>query len=218
MIRLEHVTKTFPETNTEVLSDLNFYMEPGELCFLKGKSGCGKTTMLRLLLRDILPDNGIICVNGKNLIEMNQKEVPYYRRKIGAIFQEHALIKDKNVFENVALTRYVAGVADKSLTLHVSHALRMVGMEKYYNCYPSQLSGGEQQKVAIARALVGNPILIIADEPTRNLDVENSRRIMQLLEDIHDILGITMLIATHDYEAIKGLPGRVFHLEDHHSI
>lgn len=214
MIRLEHVTKRFSDTETPILHNVNFYMKPGELCFLEGSSGSGKTTLLRLLMRDLVPDEGAIYVNGKNLMQMEKKQIPYFRRNLGVVFQDYKLIENKTIFENVALTRYVTGGADKNLTMHVYRALRMVGMENNYKRYPEQLSGGEQQRVAIARALVGNPSIILADEPTRNLDSNHSREIMQLLVEIHKLLGLTMLIATHDEDAIVGLAGRVFHLTD----
>lgn len=212
MIRLEHVTKKFQATDTIALSNISLYIKPGELCFIKGSSGSGKTTLFRTLMKDLIPDEGLIYVNGKNLMQIEKKQIPYFRRNFGVVFQDYKLIDSKNIFENVALTRYVTGVADKNLTLHVYRALRIVGMENDYKRYPKQLSGGEQQRVAIARALVGNPTIILADEPTRNLDPEKSREIMELLVEIHKQLGTTMLIATHDDNAIAGLEGRVFNL------
>lgn len=212
MIRLEHVTKKFQATDTIALSNISLYIKPGELCFIKGSSGSGKTTLFRTLMKDLIPDEGLIYVNGKNLMQIEKKQIPYFRRNFGVVFQDYKLIDSKNIFENVALTRYVTGVADKNLTLHVYRALRIVGMENDYKRYPKQLSGGEQQRVAIARALVGNPTIILADEPTRNLDPEKSREIMELLVEIHKQLGTTMLIATHDDNAIAGLEGSVFNL------
>lgn len=213
MVRLERVTKIFHDTDTVVIKDLDFYMKPGELCFLKGKSGCGKTTLLRLLLGELKADEGNVYVNGKNLAQIDRKQLPYYRRNIGFIFQDYKLIEDMDIFQNVALTKYVSGVANRNVTVQVAHALRMVGLEDYYKRYPGELSGGERQRVAIARALVGNPMLVLADEPTGNLDPAGSRAIMELLVQIHDMLGITMLVATHDNEAIEGIPGMVFDLD-----
>ena len=213
MVRLERVTKIFHDTDTVAIKDLDFYMKPGELCFLKGKSGCGKTTLLRLLLGELKADEGNVYVNGKNLAQIDRKQLPYYRRNIGFIFQDYKLIEDMDIFQNVALTKYVSGVANRNVTVQVAHALRMVGLEDYFKRYPGELSGGERQRVAIARALVGNPMLVLADEPTGNLDPAGSRAIMELLVQIHDMLGITMLIATHDNEAIEGIPGMVFDLD-----
>ncbi len=213
MVRLERVTKIFHDTDTVAIKDLNFYMKPGELCFLKGKSGCGKTTLLRLLLGELKADEGNVYVNGKNLAQIDRKQLPYYRRNIGFIFQDYKLIEDMDIFQNVALTKYVSGVANRNVTVQVAHALRMVGLEDYFKRYPGELSGGERQRVAIARALVGNPMLVLADEPTGNLDPAGSRAIMELLVQIHDMLGITMLVATHDNEAIEGIPGMVFDLD-----
>lgn len=213
MVRLERVTKIFHDTDTVAIKDLDFYMKPGELCFLKGKSGCGKTTLLRLLLGELKADEGNVYVNGKNLAQIDRKQIPYYRRNIGFIFQDYKLIEDMDIFQNVALTKYVSGVANRNVTVQVAHALRMVGLEDYFKRYPGELSGGERQRVAIARALVGNPMLVLADEPTGNLDPAGSRAIMELLVQIHDMLGITMLVATHDNEAIEGIPGMVFDLD-----
>ena len=213
MVRLERVTKIFHDTDTVAIKDLDFYMKPGELCFLKGKSGCGKTTLLRLLLGELKADEGNVYVNGKNLAQIDRKQLPYYRRNIGFIFQDYKLIEDMDIFQNVALTKYVSGVANRNVTVQVAHALRMVGLENYFKRYPGELSGGERQRVAIARALVGNPLLVLADEPTGNLDPAGSRAIMELLVQIHDMLGITMLVATHDNEAIEGIPGMVFDLD-----
>ena len=212
MVRLERVTKIFHDTDTVAIKDLDFYMKPGELCFLKGKSGCGKTTLLRLLLGELKADEGNVYVNGKNLAQIDRKQLPYYRRNIGFIFQDYKLIEDMDIFQNVALTKYVSGVANRNVTVQVAHALRMVGLENYFKRYPGELSGGERQRVAIARALVGNPMLVLADEPTGNMDPAGSRAIMELLVQIHDMLGITMLVATHDNEAIEGIPGMVFDL------
>ena len=213
MVRLERVTKIFHDTDTVAIKDLDFYMKPGELCFLKGKSGCGKTTLLRLLLGELKADEGNVYVNGKNLAQIDRKQLPYYRRNIGFIFQDYKLIEDMDIFQNVALTKYVSGVANRNVTVQVAHALRMVGLENYFKRYPGELSGGERQRVAIARALVGNPMLVLADEPTGNMDPAGSRAIMELLVQSHDMLGITMLVATHDNEAIEGIPGMVFDLD-----
>lgn len=213
MIRLEHVTKRFSDTDTEVFRDLSFYLAPGELCFLRGASGCGKTTLLRLLLGELTADEGTVTVGGKDLGRLSHRELPFYRRGIGFVFQDYRLLEDRNVFQNVALTRYATGTAGRDLTLQVAHALRMVGMEDAFLRRPDELSGGEMQRVAIARALVGNPVLLLADEPTGNLDPMNSREVMELLATIHRKQNMTMVIATHDGAAIEGIQGKIFDME-----
>lgn len=216
MIRLEHVTKIYQDTGTVALKDVSLYMKPGQLGFLRGESGSGKTTLLRLLLGELQADEGAVYVNGRDLAHMDKKQIPYYRRNLGFVFQDYKLVEDMDIYQNVALARYITGAMDKSVTIQVAHALRMVGLEDCYKRYPRQLSGGERQRVAIARALVGNPMLILADEPTGNLDPDNSRLIMELLAMLHDKLGITMLIATHDEQAIEGIEGLIYDMEGCH--
>lgn len=213
MIRFENVSKIFHDTGTQVFKNFNFYMEPGGLCFITGKSGCGKTTLLRLIMKDIEPDEGKIFVNGKDLSTISARQLPYYRRELGLIFQDYRLVSDKNIFNNVALSKYAAGIFGREVTLQVAYALRMVGLEALYERFPDELSGGEKQRAGIARAIVGNPQIILADEPTGNLDSENSRKIMELLVRLHDMLNITMLIVTHDMDAIRGLHGERFSLD-----
>ena len=207
MIRFKNVSKIFPDTQTQVFKDFNFYMEPGGLCFIMGRSGCGKTTLLRLIMKDIEPDEGKIFVNGRDLSAIKPRQLPYYRRELGLIFQDYRLVGDKNIFNNVAISRYVSGIFGKEVTRQVAYALKMVGLESLYERFPDELSGGEKQRAGIARAIVGSPKIILADEPTGNLDPENSRKIMELLVRLHDMLNITMLIVTHDIDAIKGLHG-----------
>ena len=213
MIRLENVSKIYYDTGTQVYKNFNFYVEPGGLYFITGKSGCGKTTLLRLIARDIEPDEGRILVNGRDILKLKNRQLPYYRRELGLIFQNYRLIEDKNVFNNVALSKYVAGHFGREVVSEVAYALRMVGMESKYERFPSELSGGEKQRAAIARAIVGSPKIILADEPTGNLDPANSRKIMELLVKLHDTLNITMLIVTHDIDAIRGIHGERLSLD-----
>ena len=212
MIRFEGVTKRFQDTNTIALQKVDFYMKPGELCFLKGNSGCGKTTMLRLLLGEIKADEGEVYVNGKNLAQMDKKSMPLYRRNIGFIFQDYKLIEDINVFQNVALTRYVAGIADKQLSLQVARALRMVGIEDCYERFPRQLSGGECQRVAIARALCMNPNIMLFDEPTSALDPEMVGEVLQVMKDLA-ASGMTMVIVTHEIGFAREVADRVIFMD-----
>ena len=208
MIYFEQVTKRYQDTGTEVLRAAGLHIKTGELCFLTGESGAGKTTVLRLLLREIQPDEGMIRVNGEDIARIRSRKLPDYRRKIGMIFQDYKLISDRTVYENVALARLLSGASEREIRRQVASALQMVGMEDKYRRYPNQLSGGEQQRVGIARAIVNQPYVILADEPTGNLDPQNAREIMLLLERINQALGTTVLIATHDMEAIRNLKHR----------
>lgn len=203
MVRFEGVTKGYRDTQTKVLEQVSFHIEPGQMCFLTGESGSGKTTLLRLLLHDIEPDAGRILVNGQDISKMRHKSIPAYRRKLGVIFQDYKLIPDKNVYQNVALTKIVAGAKEKDIRHYVLMALRMVDLEHKFDQMPSELSGGEQQRVCIARAIVGNPYLIMADEPTGNLDPQNAREIMLLLEKIKNAIGSTVIVATHNIQAVE---------------
>lgn len=213
MICFEHVTKAYSGGNTKILQSADMHIYPRELCFLTGKSGAGKTTVLKLLLKDIFPEEGRICVNGEDITDMKPKDISVYRRKIGMIFQDFNLISDQTAYENVAIAKILSGASEREIRRQVASALRMVGLEDKYDRYPEQLSAGEQQRVGIARAIVNSPYVILADEPTGNLDPENARKIMLLLERINRTLGITVLIATHDIEAIRDLKHRELRIE-----
>lgn len=213
MIRFEDVTKIYSDTQDEVLNHVNFHIPPGGMAFLLGKSGSGKTTLLRLLLRELTADEGIIRVNGQDISRIITRKVPAYRRKIGFVFQDFKLLQEHTVYDNVALTKRIAGAKERDIRTQVAMALRIVGMEKEYDRPVVQLSGGEQQKVCIARAIVGNPYCILADEPTGNLDPRQAREIMLLFERINH-LGITVLIATHDRESIREMMYPRLYLEN----
>ena len=213
MIYFENVTKAYNEDEAPVLQRASIHIRPREMCFLTGVSGAGKTTILRLLLKDIQPDEGLIRVNGIDISRINNRKIPAYRRKLGMIFQDYKLIQDRTIYENVALAKIIAGAPDREVRTQVAMALRMVGLEDKYKRYPNQLSGGEQQRVGIARAIVNNPYVILADEPTGNLDPTNAREIMLLLERINKTLGVTVLIATHDVDAIRELNHRNLKIE-----
>lgn len=205
MIFFDNVTKVYEDTGVKALDDVSFHIKPGELNFLLGESGSGKTTLLRLIIRDICQDTGRILVNGQNINKITSRNIPEYRRNLGIVFQDYKLIEDKTVYQNIALAKIISGSNKKDINKHVVTVLKMVGLEKKFSKLPSELSGGEKQRVAIARAIVGHPYIIIADEPTGNLDPQNARDIMLLFEKIKDSLGITVLIATHDMQAIENL-------------
>lgn len=213
MIRFENVSKKYSEEEPEILTEASFQIPHGEMAFLMGDSGSGKTTIFRLLMRELIPDEGVVRVNGQDISGIKQRKMPEYRRKMGVVFQDFRLIKSQTVYENVAIAKRIVGAREKDILNMVKMALRMVGLEKDFYRPVSQLSGGEQQRVCIARAIVGNPYCILADEPTGNLDPEQAREVMLLLERIHR-LGITVFVATHDREAIRGMEYPKFYLED----
>lgn len=193
------------------MSHVSFHILPGEMTFLLGESGSGKTTLLRLLLKELTAEEGTIRVNGQDISRISRGKIPAYRRKIGYIFQDFRLLREADVYENVAIARRIAGAKERDIRAQVAMALRMVGLEQDFYRPVSELSGGEQQKVCIARAIVSNPCCILADEPTGNLDPRQAREIMLLLERIHDH-GVTILIATHDRQAIRDMNYRHLYL------
>ena len=210
MIRFEHVTKSYPESGNAI-SDLSFELKAGEMAFLTGHSGAGKSTLLRLIGLLERPTRGQVMVNGRNLGSLPRRKIPRHRREVGMIFQDHRLLADRTVFDNVALPMVVAGLGHKEIGRRVRAALDQVGLLRREKAYPVTLSGGEQQRVGIARAVVARPPLLLADEPTGNLDPELSREIMGLFERFHQV-GVTLLIASHDLALIASLPYRTFTL------
>ena len=207
MIKLEHVSKSYA-AGTPALNDVNLEIENGEFVFIVGDSGSGKSTLIRLLLKELEPTKGKITINGNVLGKIKHKQLPKYRRKIGVVFQDFRLLKDRNVFENVAFAQKVVGEPYSRIKKRVPLMLSMVGLAAKYRSYPKQLSGGEQQRVAIARALVNNPDLLLADEPTGNLDNNNAWEIMKLLEEINS-RGTTVVVVTHNLEIVKVMKKRV---------
>ena len=193
------------------MSHVSFHLLPGEMAFILGESGSGKTTLLRLLLKELTAEEGTIRVNGQDISGIKRGEIPAYRRRIGYVFQDFRLLRNADVYENVAIARRIAGAKERDIRVQVTMALRMVGLEQEYYRPVTELSGGEQQKVCIARAIVSNPCCILADEPTGNLDPRQAREIMLLLERIHDH-GVTTLIATHDRQAIRDMDYRHLYL------
>ncbi len=210
MIQFEHVFKRYPERG-EALTNISFEMKVGEMAFLTGPSGAGKSTLLRLIGLLERPTRGDIVVNGRNLATLPRDRIPYHRRDVGMIFQDHRLLPDRSVFDNVALPLVVTGLGHKEVGRRVRAALDQVGLLKRERAVPVALSGGEQQRVGIARAVVGRPPVLLADEPTGNLDPELSKEIFQLFERFQYV-GVTLLIATHDLVLVKSMHYRTFSL------
>ena len=207
MIRLKDVEKTY-ENGTEALQGISFTIEDGEFVFLVGPSGSGKSTIIKLLTGEVIPTAGRVMVNGFSMSRISDRQIPYMRRTIGVIFQDFRLIPSMTVYENVAFAMHVLNVPHKEIRPRVEYILELVHLEDKAKCYPDTLSGGEQQRVAVARALVHNPKLVIADEPTGNIDPELSLEMMQLLERVSK-MGITVLVVTHEHELVHRFHQRV---------
>ena len=207
MIHLENVTKSY-ENGVEALKDVSIHIEKGEFVFVVGDSGSGKSTLIRLLLKELEPTSGSIEVDGTLLNKMKRRHVPKYRRKIGCVFQEFLLLKDQTVYENVAFAQRVVATPSERIRKEVPSVLSLVGLAEKYRCFPNQLSGGEQQRVALARALINKPSILLADEPTGNLDPKNSKEIMKLLKEINEN-GTTVVVVTHDREIVNMMKKRV---------
>lgn len=211
MILLEHVTKIY-QTDTVALRDVNIDIAKGEFVFLVGPSGSGKSTFLRVLLREELPTSGKITVAGKDVVELSPWKVPYLRRNIGCVFQDFKLLPTKTVFENVAFALEVIGRPNHVINAQVPQILDLVGLTKKSDNFPTELSGGEQQRVSIARAFVNRPLILLADEPTGNLDPATSVGIMRLLDRINRT-GTTVVMATHDQGIVDSMRRRVIELD-----
>lgn len=207
MITLDHVSKSY-STGAPALNDVSLHIEKGEFVFVVGDSGSGKSTLIKLLLRELLPTGGTIEVNGNNVAALKHKQIPKFRRNIGVVFQDFRLLKDRNVYENVAFAQRVVQTPSKEIRRNVPSILSTVGLAGKYKARPRQLSGGEQQRVALARALVNKPPILLADEPTGNLDPKNSWEIMKLLEQIN-AAGTTVLVVTHNREIVNAMKKRV---------
>jgi len=212
LIEFKNVTKVF-QKNWYAVRDINLKVDKGEFVFLVGKSGAGKSTLLRLIYLDIFPNSGEVNVAGFNSLTIKKQEIPFLRRKIGVIFQDFKLLMDKNVYENVAFALEVTNTPRRKMKELVMNALADVGITHKKNSFPYQLSGGEQQKVAIARALVREPFILLADEPTGNIDPAGSEEIIEILKEINTS-GTAVLMATHQVELIKKLPRRVVTIDE----
>ena len=207
MIKLEHVSKSY-SAGIPALNDISLNIEEGEFVFIVGNSGSGKSTLIKLLLKELEPTKGVITINNRNLNAIRRKQIPKYRRNVGVVFQDFRLLKDRNVYENVAFAQKVIGTPARLIRSSVPTMLSMVGLAAKYKSYPKQLSGGEQQRVAIARALVNQPKILLADEPTGNLDNHNAFEFMKLLEEINQ-KGTTVVVVTHNLEIVKAMKKRV---------
>ena len=211
MIIMEDVTKTY-STGVAALNGINLHIQKGEFVFIVGKSGSGKSTLIKLLLKELDPTSGKIYVNKKYLNKITRKKLPYLRRDIGVVFQDFRLLPDRNVYENIAFAQKVVEAPNRKIKSRVLAMLSMVGLLDKYKAFPNELSGGEQQRIAIARALVNKPAILLCDEPTGNLDPETSWDIMRIFSEINES-GTTIVMATHDKEIVDNMEKRVIAIE-----
>jgi len=211
MIHLERVSLEYPN-GVRALNDVTISVCKSDFAFIVGATGSGKSTLLRLLYREILPTKGTVIVDGEDVGKLRPSEVPFLRRKLGIVFQDFKLLPQKNVWENLAFALRVIGVSPKEIRRRIGEVLELVGLTHRCDSFPHQMSGGEQQRAAIARALVNNPMVMLADEPTGNLDPDTSWDIMQLLEQINT-RGTTVLVATHDNQIVDRMKKRVIQLD-----
>ena len=211
MLIMSDVSKVYPGGSV-ALQDVNVHIEPGEFVFVVGPSGAGKATFIKMLFREVLPTTGSIFVNGMDILSLSPKEIPFMRRQLGIIFQDYRLLPDRTVYENVAFAMQVIEAPHRKIKRQVMNMLDLVGLRHRANAYPNELSGGEQQRIAIARAIVNDPVFVIADEPTGNLDPETSWDIMEIFKEINDT-GTTIVMATHDKEVVDAMGKRVIAIE-----
>ena len=211
MIEFKNVSKVY-ESGIEAVHDATFTIEKGEFAFLVGQSGSGKSTLIKLILKEEEANKGNIIINGKDITYLRKKRVPYLRRSMGVVFQDFRLLPDKTVYDNVAFAMYIVRATQKHIRRQVPMVLSLVGLSNKAKMYPNELSGGEQQRVALARALVNNPSMIIADEPTGNLDPETSWEIMKLLNEIN-ARGTTVVMATHAKDIVDQMKKRVIQID-----
>ena len=207
IILLENVSKSYT-AGVPALNGINLHINKGEFVFVVGDSGSGKSTLIKLLLRELVPTSGRIFVNGTDVVRLKRRKIPKFRRSLGVVFQDFRLLKDRNVYENVAFAQRIIQMPSRELRKNVPAMLSRVGLAGKYKAKPKQLSGGEQQRVALARALVNRPEILLADEPTGNLDPKNSWEIMNLLEKINND-GTTVLVVTHNREIVNAMQKRV---------
>ncbi len=212
MLKMTDVSKVYPGGSV-ALQKVNIHIEPGEFVFVVGPSGAGKSTFIKMLFREVLPTTGSIFVNGVDILSLTPKEIPYMRRQLGIIFQDYRLLPDRTVYENVAFAMEVIETPRRKIKRRVLNVLDLVGLRHRCNAYPNELSGGEQQRIAIARAIVNDPVFVIADEPTGNLDPETSWDIMEIFKEIN-AEGTTIVMATHDKEIVDAMGKRVIAIED----
>ena len=211
MIEFKNVSKVY-NNGTEALRNLSLSIAKGEFVFIVGSSGAGKSTFLKLIMREEVPNSGEIVVNGRKLSTVRKRDVPYLRRTMGIVFQDFRLIDKMTVYDNVAFAMHIVGASDREIRKRVPYVLGLVGLEKKMDNHPAELSGGEQQRVGLARALVNNPNMIIADEPTGNVDPAMSYEIVELLTEINR-RGTTVLMVTHEHDLVKRFPRRVIEIQ-----
>lgn len=216
MLEIIDVSKIYPGGSV-ALQDINVRIEQGEFVFIVGPSGAGKSTFFKMLFREVLPSSGKVIVNGHDLVKMTDKEIPYFRRQLGIVFQDYRLLPDRTVYDNVAFAMQVIETPYRKIKRRVNDVLDLVGLRKRAHAYPTELSGGEQQRIAIARAIVNDPILLIADEPTGNLDPETSWEIMDIFREVNKS-GTTIVMATHDREIVDEMEKRVIAIEHGHIV
>ena len=212
MIALDNVYKTY-STGVSALNGVSMRINKGEFVFVVGSSGSGKTTLFKLLLKELEPTSGTIYMNNQNIGRMRRRRIPRIRRGIGVVFQDFRLLKDRNVYENIAFAQRVVGKSSKYIKNSVPQLLGLVGLSDKEKAYPNELSGGEQQRVALARALANNPPVLLADEPTGNLDPKNAWEIMKLLEEIN-LRGTTVIVVTHNKDIVENMQKRVITLSN----
>ena len=212
MITFDNVTKIYEKGQNPAIDHISLNIEKGEFVFIVGNSGSGKTTMIELMLKELSPTSGKITINGHNLNRMRSSRIAKYRRGIGVVFQDFRLLKDRNVYENVAFAQRVIEKPNRIIKKRVPEVLTLVGLATKYRSYPNELSGGEQQRVALARALVNRPDILLADEPTGNLDPQNAVEIMKLLDEINS-RGTTVVVVTHNREIVNTMRKRVVRLK-----
>ena len=216
MIELREVTKEYSK-GVAALNGINLKIEQGEFVFIVGDSGSGKSTLIKLIMKELEPTSGTIIVNGNNLSRMKHRKVAMYRRNIGVVFQDFRLLKDRNIYENIAFAQRVTETPTRIIKKKVPAALSLVGLAQKYKAFPKELSGGEQQRVAIARAIVNEPAILLADEPTGNLDSNNAWEIMKLLDEINK-RGTTVLVVSHNMEIVEAMKKRVITLQQGHVV
>lgn len=212
LIKLNNVSKMYDKTKHLALSDISIHINKGEFVFIVGKSGAGKSTFMKMLLKELEPSSGEICIDGKDVTKIKKRHIPFYRRKLGVVFQDYRLLTNKTVYENIAFAMEIVEKSRIDIKERVPEALKLVGLSQRGHYFPDQLSGGEQQRVAIARAIINKPSIIICDEPTGNLDPKTSIGIIKLLRDIN-CMGTTVVMATHDKDIVDMMQMRVISLD-----
>ncbi len=217
MIRMKNVTEVYDSSDTVALDGIDLKIDEGEFAFLVGPSGSGKTTLMKLITGEVRPTNGTVIVNDFDMSKIRRRKLPKMRRTLGVVFQDYRLIDNMTVYDNVAFAMRVVGARNKDIRKRVPYVLELVGLEGREKRLPNELSGGEQQRVAIARALVNSPRMLVADEPTGNLDPVRSLELMLLFEKINE-MGTTVLVVTHEKELVNALAKRVITIEDGHVI